>query len=157
MLLYFYSDCFVPVLKYAERKTTASPTKFFRADEICSSWNQIPSSVLQVTSLSNTGIWDVLVFSPQTSSHVQADTLDTPFKIRLYWGVQQSSNDPEFVLSLECVLVAGPSETVQRSCVCSPGRDEWSDRGSSQSCSGCAAFAGEGAPSRFGVSWGACE
>lgn len=44
-------------------------------------------------------------------------------KIWLYRGVQLGSNDLEFVLSLEFVLVARPSETVQRSCVYSPGRD----------------------------------
>lgn len=56
-------------------------------------------------------------------------------KIWLYWGVRLGSNDLEFVLSLEFVLVAIPSETVQRSCVYSPGRDKLNDCMSSLSCS----------------------
>lgn len=71
---------FCACVKICWTQTTTSLAACFRADEICSSWNQTLLSVAQVTSLSNTGIWDVLVFSPQTSSHVQADTLDTPLR-----------------------------------------------------------------------------
>lgn len=122
-----FAEWFVPVLKYTEHKTTELLTASFRVDEISSSWYQILSfSIIQSTSLSKQEFetfWAAVLklaatFKPILWTHL--------CKIWVYWGVQLGSSDLEFVLSLEFVPVAGPSESirVQRSCVDSPGRSE---------------------------------
>lgn len=117
------AEWFVPVLKYTEHKTTKLLTACFKVGEICSSWNQILSfSIIQSTSLSKQEFetfWVAVfklaaTFKPILWTHL--------CKIWFCWGLQLGSSDLEFVLSLEFVPVARPSETVQRSCVDSPGR-----------------------------------
>lgn len=126
-----FAELFVPMLKYTEHKTTELLTASFRADEICSSWNQILSfSIIQSTSLSKQEFETFWVAVFKMTATFKPILWTHPCQIWFYWGLQLGSSDLEFVLSLEFVPVTRPSDTVQRSCVDSPGRVNWTSMSS---------------------------
>lgn len=120
-----FTKQFVPILKYTEHKTTELLTACFRVNGICSSWNQMLSfSIIQSTSLSKQEFETYSVAIFKLTAAFKPILWTHLCQIWFHWGVQLGSSDLEFVLSLEFVPVARPSETVRRSCVDSPGRGE---------------------------------